>query len=133
MPQAGHVEEDPESRFPLLVLSACPVDNRPAGAPRLWGGLKIKVQPGTLAYRIYGREDITETFNCSYELNPDYQKTLEQAGLRISGVSPQGNARIVELPDHRFYLGLGFVPQMSSSFAQPHPLLVAFLKAGLEH
>lgn len=131
MPEAGHMEEDPDTRYPLLVLAACPVDSRPAGSPRLSGGLKIRVSPGSLAYRCYGRNEVEEPFNCNYELNPGYQDTLVKAGLRISGVSMTGNARIVELPDHKFYLGLGFVPQMNSSFEKPHPLITAFLKAAL--
>ena len=123
------MEEDPDTRYPLLVLSACPVDSRPAGAPLLWGGLKISIRPGTLAHRCYRKTEVEETFNCSYELNPDYQQTLERGGLQISGVSTTGNARIVELPDHRFFVGLGYIPQLNSSPVNPHPLIVAFLKA----
>jgi CTP synthase len=131
MPEAGHMEEDPETRYPLLVLSACPVDNRPVGAPRLWGGLKIIMRSGTQTCQIYAKTDIEETFNCSYELNPDYQNILEKSGLQISGVSQTGNARIVELPYHKFYLGLGFIPQLSSTPENPHPMITSFLKAAL--
>jgi CTP synthase len=131
MPQAGHMEDDPNTAYPLLVLSSCPVDTRPAGAPRLWGGLKIRVLPGTLAYRIYQKIDVEEAFNCNYELNPAYQATLEKAGLKISGVSPTGSARVVELPGQSFYMGTGFIPQMSSQPGRPHPLIVGWLKAAI--
>jgi CTP synthase (UTP-ammonia lyase) len=113
------------------VLAACPVDSRPAGIPRLSGGLKIIVKPDSLAYRGYRLTEVEEPFNCNYELNPDYQAALEKAGLRISGVSSTGHARLVELPDHKFFLGLGFVPQMVSSFEKPHPLITAFLNAAM--
>jgi CTP synthase (UTP-ammonia lyase) len=131
MPQAGHLEEDPDTGYPLLVLSSCPVDNRPAGAPRLWGGLTIDILPGTLASRIYARTDVEEAFNCNYELNPEYQGILEKAGMKISGVSSNGIARIVELAENKFYVGTGFIPQISSTPERPHPLIAAFLKAAL--
>jgi CTP synthase (UTP-ammonia lyase) len=110
-------------------MAACPVESRPTGAPRLWGGLKIRISPDTLAARAYGATNIEETFTCNYELNPKYRGRLEKSGLRVSGVSEDGGARIVELPDHGFFLGTGFVPQLSSSPNKPHPLIVAFLEA----
>ena len=132
MSEAGHMEDDSRTTVPLLVLSSCPVDDRPAGAPRLWGGLKIQVLPGTLAYRIYKSSEVEETFNCNYELNPDYQSVMEKAGLKVSGVSQNGNARIVELPERRFYIGTGFIPQLMSEQGKPHPLIVSYIKAALK-
>ncbi len=116
----------------MLVLSACPVDNRPRGAPRLWGGLKIEVIPDSVAFRAYHATKIEETFTCNYELNPEYRSRLESSGLKVSGTTAEGGARIVELPDHKFYLGTGFVPQLSSTENKPHPLIVAFLQAAAE-
>jgi CTP synthase (UTP-ammonia lyase) len=49
--------------------------------------------------------------------------------MRVSGISEDGGARLVELPDHRFYLGTGFLPQLSSEENRPHPLIGAFLEA----
>jgi CTP synthase len=125
------MEEDPNTADPLLVLTACPVDNRPPGTALQWGGLKIEVIPGTLAYQIYKHNAIEETFNCSYELNPDYQDKLTAAGLRISGISDSGKARIVELPERSFFVGMGYIPQLSSQPGKPHPVITAFLKAAL--
>jgi CTP synthase (UTP-ammonia lyase) len=64
-------------------------------------------------------------------LNPDYRGKLEAAGMKVSGVSADGGARIIELPDHHFFIGTGFVPQLSSEENKPHPLVVAYLKAAL--
>ncbi len=126
------MEEDPNVATPLLILAACPVDNRPVGTPRLWGGSKINISPDTLAYSIYRSSKIEETFTCSYELNPAYRANLEAAGLKVSGISEDGGARIVELPDHHFFIATGFIPQLASGENRPHPLILAYLKAALE-
>ena len=68
---------------------------------------------------------------CNYELNPVYREKLETGGLKVSGVSLEGGARIIELPDHRFFIATGFLPEISSEENRPHPLIAAFLKAGL--
>lgn len=118
--------------MPLLVLAACPVENRPAGAPRLSGNIGIKVKRGSAAFRVYHSSRIEEAFACSYELNPDYRETLEDAGLKVTGVG-DGGTRIVELPGRRFFVGTGFLPQLSSEPGCPHPLIVAFLQAALDN
>ena len=123
------MEQDPNTATPLIIQAACPVDARPSGAPLLWGGLKIRVSPDSLVSRVYCSSEIVETFTCSYELNPIYRNTLEKSGLKVSGVSQDGGARIVELADHHFFVGTGFVPQMSSEENRPHPLIVAFMKS----
>jgi len=115
------------------VLVSCPVDNRPEGRPRLWGKLKIKVSPDSLAFRIYRQSEVEEAFNCNYELNPTFREKLEVTGLRVSGVSEDGGARIIELPNHRFFLATGFVPQFTSEETRPHPLIIAYLKAALSY
>jgi CTP synthase len=91
--------------------------------------LKINISPGSLALSIYHSSMIEEMFTCNYELNPVYRDTLENNGLRVSGVSEDGGARIVELPEHRFFIATGFVPQLSSEENRPHPLIVAYLEA----
>jgi CTP synthase len=116
-----------------LVLAACPVDNRPSDAPRLWGGLKIRIAADSLAFRIYQADMAEEPFNCNYELNPVYRETLEKTGLKISGLTSEGGIRIVELPDHDFFIVTGFVPQLASQKNHPHPLIVAFLEATVKH
>ena len=79
----GHPEYDPDVSRPLFVLASCPVESRPEGAPRLWGNLKIKISTESMAYRIYGREEISEAFTCNFELNAEYREILEDSGARI--------------------------------------------------
>jgi CTP synthase (UTP-ammonia lyase) len=62
-------------------------------------------------------------------LNPDYRYVLLREPLRLSGIGPDGEARIVELHNHPFYMVTLFVPQLTSSEQQPHPLIMEFVKA----
>jgi CTP synthase len=127
------MEIDPNTSTPLLVLAACPVDNRPAGVPLLSGQLKIKASQDSLAFRIYVKTEISEPFTCNYELNPEYRGKLEAAGLKVSGVSADDGARIIELPDHVFFIGTGFVPHLASEPGHPHLMIAAFLKAAVQY
>jgi CTP synthase (UTP-ammonia lyase) len=116
-----------------LVLVSCPVEDRPDNAPRLWGKLKIKLSPGSLAYSIYRKNESYESFNCNYELNPVFRGKLEAAGLNVSGETEDGGARIIELPGYPFFIATGFQPQLSSEPDNPHPLIVAFLQAAVQY
>jgi CTP synthase (UTP-ammonia lyase) len=117
---AEHEETAPDA--PTLVVSklACSL----VGVTQ-----QVRIAPGTLAHRLYGREEVTEQFHCNYGLNPVYRDHLGKGALRVAGVGPDGEVRIVELSDHRFFLAALFVPQLSSSADVPHPLVVAYLNA----
>ncbi len=126
---AGHLENNPNAATPLIVLVSCPVPERPEGASRLSGRLKIKVSPDSLASSIYQCSETEEEFNCNYELDPAYQSVIEDKGMRVTGTGENGEARIVELSDHRFFLATAFQPHFSSEKGRPHPLISAFLEA----
>jgi CTP synthase (UTP-ammonia lyase) len=62
-------------------------------------------------------------------VNPEYARRVEEGGLRVSGTGPAGELRIVELPDHPFFLATLFLPQARSSAAAPHPPLTGYASA----
>ena len=126
---AQHVDYDAHAQCLVIVPAAHPVHIRPQDAPRLTGEMKIRLRPGSLAYRIYGAKAVEERFHCNNELNPDFERAIEEKGMTISGRGEHGEARIIELNDHPFFLATGFQPQLSSEENHPHPLIVAFLKA----
>ena len=74
-----------------------------------------------------------ERFQCSYGLNPRFRDRFADGKLDITGVDLQGEARIVELADHPFYVATLFLPQLSSTSEKPHPLIVAYLQAAMLH
>ena len=119
---------DPNTPVPLIVPVSCPIANRPEGAPKLTGTLKIKVSPDSLAFLIYQKSEIEEDFHCNFELNQAFQEKLEEAGASITGLGENGEARIIELTNHRFFLGTGYMPQLTSIEGRPHSLILAYLE-----
>jgi CTP synthase (UTP-ammonia lyase) len=133
MTNAVHTELTRQADMPLLVKIACSVDKAkgPVG-PRMLGTFDINLVPGTEAFKLYGKTKISESYSCNYELNPEYQGRLVESGLTISGIDNDGKARIIEVHNKRFFIATGFLPQLNSTPENPHPLIMAFLKAAAE-
>jgi CTP synthase (UTP-ammonia lyase) len=89
----------------------------------------VTLRPGTRAAELYGTTATRERYYCSYGVNPDYARRLEEGGLTVSGVGDDEEIRIVELADHPFFLATLFLPQARSSAAEPHPLLAGYAEA----
>jgi CTP synthase len=103
------------------------------GTMRL-GAWTCKIEPGTLAHRIYGQDEISERHRHRYEFNREYEETLTAGGLRISGSTPDGTyVEMVELPDHPHFVGCQFHPEFKSKPLEPHPLFKTFVGAAYEH
>src|SRR5450755_3726912 len=102
------------------------------GTMRL-GAWTCKIEPGTLAHKIYGQLEISERHRHRYEFNREYEQTLTAGGLRISGSTPDGTyVEMVELPDHPHFIGCQFHPEFKSKPLEPHPLFKAFIGAAYE-
>jgi CTP synthase len=103
------------------------------GTMRL-GAWPCKIEPGTLAHKIYGKLEISERHRHRYEFNREYEETLTAGGLRISGSTPDGTyVEMVELPDHPHFIGCQFHPEFKSKPLEPHPLFKTFVGAAYEH
>lgn len=93
--------------------------------------MRVEIEPGSKVHGFYGSEEAEEEYRCNFGLDPEHRQLIEEGGLRVSGVDETGEARILELPDHDFYVATLFVPQMCSSPEDPHPLIVAFIRTAL--
>ena len=103
------------------------------GTMRL-GAWPCKIEPGTLAHKIYAEAEISERHRHRYEFNREYEETMTAAGLRISGSTPDGTyVEMVELPDHPHFIGCQFHPEFKSKPLEPHPLFRTFVGAAYEH
>ena len=103
------------------------------GTMRL-GAYPCKIKKGTLAYKVYGQENISERHRHRYEFNNDYREQCEENGLILSGTSPDNLlVEIVELKNHPFFIGGQFHPEFKSRPDKPAPLFKAFIKAALDN
>jgi CTP synthase len=102
------------------------------GTMRL-GAYAAHLQPGSRAETIYRSSEISERHRHRYEVNMHYRPQLEAAGLRFSGVSPDGMLpEIVEIPEHPWFVGVQFHPELKSRPFAPHPLFASFIEAAVE-
>jgi CTP synthase (UTP-ammonia lyase) len=82
---------------------------------------------------IYGGSEATERYYCRFGVNPVHRPALEAGGLATAGVdATDGDVRIVRIPAHAFFVATLFVPQTASTPERPHPLVTAFVRAGLK-
>ncbi|MEM3992946.1 MAG: gamma-glutamyl-gamma-aminobutyrate hydrolase family protein, partial [Desulfurococcaceae archaeon] len=93
------------------------------------GARRIIITPGTLAWRIYGTNEVYERHRHRYIVNPKYIDLLEASGIRISGYSEEGHVEIIEYGDgNSFYLGLQAHPEFKSRPLNPSPVFNEFMK-----
>ncbi len=138
--EAHSTEFDPNTPYPVIALitewstAEGAVERRGpdsdlGGTMRL-GGQPCRLEPGSLAHRIYGQDIIVERHRHRYEFNNRFQDRLVEAGLRISGRSVDGRlVEIVELPDHPWFLACQFHPEFKSTPRDGHPLFTSFINA----
>jgi CTP synthase (UTP-ammonia lyase) len=119
---AAHEESDPNASTLFISKLSCSL----VGLAQ-----PVKIMPGSLTYQIYQKEEVTEQFRCNYGLNPEYYAAISRGGLKVTGLDFNGDARIVELTGHRFFIATLFLPQLSSTPKTPHPIIMAYLQAAL--
>ena len=101
------------------------------GTMRL-GAYDCTLAEGSLVRGIYGMQNISERHRHRYEVNINYREQLEAAGVRFSGLSPDGILpEIIELPSHPWYVGVQFHPELKSKPFEPHPLFTSFIRAAM--
>ena len=103
------------------------------GTMRL-GAYPCVLAPGSKAAAIYGCGEISERHRHRYEVNIQYESLLRKSGMLITGKSPDGKLpEIVERPEHPWFVGVQFHPELKSKPFAPHPLFVAFVKAAIDN
>ncbi len=101
------------------------------GTMRL-GAYPCVISPNSLASKVYGTLNISERHRHRYEVNMKYEDMLKKAGMLIVGKSPDGKLpEIVEIPDHPWFIGVQFHPELKSKPFDPHPLFVSFIEAAI--
>ena len=97
------------------------------------GAYPCVISENTTMKKCYGTKEISERHRHRYEFNNDYRRILQECGLTLSGISPDGNlVETVELPDRPFFVGVQYHPEFKSRPNKPHPLFKGFIKAAIE-
>lgn len=130
MEDANSPEFDQRTRHPVIDLMAEQRGLEDKGGTMRLGLYPCVIQPGTLAARLYQTERIEERHRHRYEVNNAYRQALEEHGLIMSGLSPDGIlVEMAEVKDHPFMIGCQFHPEFLSRPTSPHPLFSGFIKA----
>lgn len=129
---ATSFEFDEDAKTPIVALMDGQKKITSKGGTMRLGMYPCKIIPGTKAASAYNTDEIRERHRHRLEFNNKYREQLEQAGLVVSGSSPDGSlVEIVELKDHPFMVASQFHPEFLSRPDKPHPLFAAFLQSAL--
>ena len=132
MEDANSGEFDELSKYKVIDFLPDQSHQIDKGGTLRLGAYPCRIAEGTQMYRCYGTEEISERHRHRYEFNNLYRETLAEAGLVISGTSPDGNiVETVEIPQNDFYIGVQFHPEFKSRPNKPHPLFLGLIEAAL--
>ena len=130
MEGAHSTEFNKNTKFPVIDLIPEQRDVQKKGATMRLGAYDCRIEPGTLANRVYGKREISERHRHRYEVNNELLDQWQGKGLKVSGINPQAKlVEIVELENHPFFIATQFHPELKSRPLQPHPLFVEFVRA----
>jgi CTP synthase len=131
---ANSTEFNGECEAPVISLLPDQSKVTQMGGSMRLGAYPAKLTPGSHSAKAYGATEISERHRHRYEFNNDYRKLLEDAGFKITGLSPDGRlVEIIELKDHPWFVGVQFHPELKSRPGAAHPLFRDFVKAALKH
>ena len=131
---ANSAEFDRDCTDPVIDLMPDQRHLRNKGATMRLGAFPCVLTPGSVAAEAYGATEISERHRHRYEFSNEYKERLSEAGLVLSGTSPDKKlVEMVELKDHPYFVGCQFHPEFKSRPLAPHPLFDRFVRAALEH
>ena len=131
---AHSAEFEPQSPYPVIDLMPEQKDVDQLGGTMRLGQYPCVMNEKSKAYNVYKDSLIHERHRHRYEVNNDYRDALTQAGMMISGTSPDNRiVEMIELPDHPWFVGCQFHPEFKSRPNRPHPLFAGFVHAALDY
>jgi len=130
LPETNSSEFAPECENPVVALMDSQREVQDLGGTMRLGAYPCRLTPGAQTHRIYGADEVSERHRHRYEVNNHYRTTLTEFGMRCTGLSPDGSlVEMIELPDHPWFIGCQFHPELRSRPMRPHPLFASFVEA----
>jgi len=134
MHDTSSTEFAPDCPDPVIALMASQRDVQDLGGTMRLGAYTARLREGSRAAVAYGTKEISERHRHRWEVNNAYRDVLAEHGMRLSGQSPDGGlVEMIELPNHPWFLGCQFHPELKSRPTRPHPLFAAFIGAAVQH
>lgn len=131
--EANSAEFDEITPEPVIHIMETQKGITKKGGTMRLGAYPCTIKKDTLAYEVYGQEEISERHRHRFEYNNDYKQRLEEKGLICSGISPDGAlVEMVEFKNHPFFIAVQFHPELKSRPDRPAPLFKALIKAAKE-
>ena len=132
MEGADSTEMAAKTKYPVIDLMDSQQNVTEKGGTMRLGAYKCELRENSKAYAAYNQKVVEERHRHRYEFNGAYKEEFEKAGMITTGINPEtGLTEIVEIPVHKWFVGVQFHPEYKSTVINPHPLFVAFIKACL--
>ena len=126
-------EFDPDSKHKVIDLMPDQKGIVDMGGTMRLGAYPCRVRKGTIMERAYGKSEVSERHRHRYEFNNEFRTQFEENGMIFTGTSPNGMlVEAVEVPAHRFYIGVQYHPEFKSRPNHAHPVFREFVKASVE-
>src|SRR3989449_292331 len=134
IPDTNSSEFAPECENPVIALMRSQEGIQEMGGTMRLGAYPCRLRPGSRVAQAYTATEVSERHRHRYEVSNAYRDVLAEYGLRASGLSPDGSlVEMIELPEHPWFIGCQFHPELKSRPMRPHPLFAGFVGAALEH
>ncbi len=131
---ANSTEMEPNTAHNVIDLMEEQKSISNMGGTMRLGAYDCKLIPGSHVAKAYGKTDIKERHRHRFEFNNDYRKQFEDAGMKCVGENPATHlVEVVELPDHRWFIGTQYHPEYSSTVLSPSPLFLDFMKSAIDY
>jgi CTP synthase len=130
---ANSTEMQPDTTNPVIDMMEEQKKITIKGGTMRLGSFPCVIKQNSMAHRIYGQTKISERHRHRWEFNNAYLSQFENAGMIASGINPEtGLVEIIELPNHPFYIGVQYHPELKSTVENPQPIFASFIKAARE-
>lgn len=131
---ANSTEFNPDTPYPVIDMMPDQKHISMKGGTMRLGAYRCVVREGTRAAEAYGTTEISERHRHRFEVNNVLRDALSESGMVLSGMNPEKDlVEIIEIPDHPWFVGVQFHPELKSTVSRPHPLFADFVKAALIH
>ncbi len=130
---ANSTEMNRKTKNPVIDIMEGQKEVTEKGGTMRLGAYPCRIVKGSRAFEVYHDEFVSERHRHRYEFNNDYMQAYEQAGMKATGVNPDTElVEIMEIPSHKWFMGVQFHPEYRSTVVNPHPVFINFIKAAIQ-